>query len=173
MNPNPNPSLLLRIHPSRGFFFLAPLLSFAAASVLNRFSTGFPHAGRCDMGEIKVRPCKGCGKPTTNFTKFSKRTAELLGKRGVAYCDECRAELRREREWANEQYQATAAICPWCLHPDTDSWEIEDGATEHECPRCGRAYELEVERVYTTRRRIDDMPDGYEPDGGPWIGRKV
>lgn len=125
------------------------------------------------MGEIKVRPCKRCGKPTTNFTRFSKRTAELLGKRGVAYCDECEAERRREREWANEQYQATAAICPWCLHPDADSWEIEDGTSERECPSCGRVYELEVERVYTTRRRIDDMPDDYEPDGWPWIGRKV
>ncbi len=125
------------------------------------------------MGEMKVRPCKACGKPTTNFTKFGKRTAELLGRSGVSYCDECEAVRRREREWVNEQYQATAAICPWCLHPDADSWEIEDGASERECPRCGRVYELEVERAYTTRRRIDDMPDGYEPDCGPWLGRKV
>lgn len=125
------------------------------------------------MGEVKVRPCNRCGRPTTNFTRFSRRTAEVLGKPGVAYCDECDAELVREREWENEQYQATAAICPWCLHPDEESWGIEDGESEHVCPKCGRVYELETERLYTTRRRIEDMPDDYEPHDGPWLGRKV
>lgn len=125
------------------------------------------------MGEIKVRPCRRCGKPTTNFTRFNRRVAEIMGKPGVAYCDECTERSRREHEWENEQYQATAAICPWCLSPDADSWELEDGTSEVQCPNCGMVYELETERVYTSRRRIEDMPDDYEPDDGPWIGRKV
>lgn len=125
------------------------------------------------MGEIKERPCKLCGKPTTNYTRFSRREAEFTGKPGVAICDDCRERSRRDREWANEQYQATSAICPWCLYPDADSWELEDGTSDAQCPNCGRVYELETERLYTTRRKAEDMPDDYEPGDEPWLGRKV
>ena len=37
--------------------------------------------------------CERCGKPTSNRKLF------LCGKDGYSWCDECIAEIKRERKW--------------------------------------------------------------------------
>ena len=40
--------------------------------------------------------------------------------------------------------------CPYCGYEDPDAWEVPDGEDTRECPRCGREYAYETDRLYTT-----------------------
>ena len=116
--------------------------------------------------ETKMYTCERCGKPTPNYHEYSLWLAGLTGVQGKSWCDECRRELRIAREWANEQEADERMICPYCESDVSDPWEYEAGVDEIECHNCGRTFEVEITsvRTYTTRRRREDMPDGW--DGG-------
>lgn len=48
-----------------------------------------------------------------------------------------------------------------------DSWEFEGEYDDaYECPECGKKFILEVhtEITYTSKRRIEDMPEGWRGD---------
>ena len=87
--------------------------------------------------------CSVCGKPTPNYHEWSPSVAAILGEQGSSTCDECSSE-----------------------NSISDPWEYDEGEDEIECPACGRAFEVEITtvRTYRTRRRMEDMPDGW--DGG-------
>lgn len=120
--------------------------------------------------EVKVEPkmytCEMCGKPTPNYREYSSPVAAILGEQGYSMCDECRRKARIAHEWENEQEADERMICPYCESDVSDPWEYEMGTDEIECPACNRTFEVEITsvRTYTTRRRIEDMPDGW--DGG-------
>lgn len=106
--------------------------------------------------------CSRCGKPTSNRMLFDG--GPLAGKDGYSWCDECIAEFDRELEWGNEQSYKEEITCPWCGYEDSDSWEFEGEYDDaYECPECGKKFILEVltEVTYTSRRRIEDMPEGW------------
>lgn len=111
--------------------------------------------------ELKMYTCDICGKPTPNYREWSRATAALFGERGYSRCDECQRKGRIMREWENEQETDERMICPYCGDSISDPWEYEEG--EIECPNCGRTFEVEISfvRTYRTRRRIEDMPDGW------------
>lgn len=105
--------------------------------------------------------CEKCGKPTPNRKLF------LCGKGGYSWCDECIAEFDRELKWENEQSHKEEITCPWCGYEDSDSWEFGgEYDDEYECPECGKKFILEVytEITYTSKRRIEDMPEGWRGD---------
>lgn len=117
--------------------------------------------------------CERCGKPTPNYREYSPSLAAIIGAQGCSWCDECREKVRIVHEWANEQEADERMICPYCESDISDPWEYDVGETEIECPSCGRTFEVEIistrtfgveiisTRTYTTRRRIEDMPDGW------------
>lgn len=116
--------------------------------------------------EPKTHTCEMCGKPTPNYRKHSPSLAAIMGAQGYSWCDECREKVRIVHEWANEQEADERMICPYCESDISDPWEYDVGEDEIECPACGRAFEVEITtvRTYRTRRRMEDMPDGW--DGG-------
>lgn len=92
------------------------------------------------------------------------RGRPLAGEDGYSRCDECIAEFDRELKWKNEQSHKEEITCPWCGYEDSDSWEFEGEYDDaYECPECGKKFILEVltEVTYTSRRRIEDMPEGW------------
>lgn len=103
-------------------------------------TTGMPY-GWQKTGETYT--CERCDKPTSNRKLF------LCGKDGYSWCDECIAEINRERKWENEQLYKEEITCPWCGYEDS--------------PECGKKFVLEVhtEITYTSKRRIEDMPEGW------------
>lgn len=106
--------------------------------------------------------CCLCGKPTSNRRLFVD--GPIGGKDGYSWCDECIAEFDRELKWENEQSRKEEITCPWCGYEDSDSWEFEGEYDDaYECPECGKKFILEVhtEITYTSKRRIDDMPEGW------------
>lgn len=97
-----------------------------------------------EVSEVpKMYICDVCGEPTPNYREYSPSMAAILGKQGYSTCDGCLREAHILHKWRNEQYA-----------------EDED---EIECPECGRTFEVEIATVYTyrTRRRKEDMPDGW------------
>lgn len=113
--------------------------------------------------EPKMYTCDICGKPTPNYREYSPSFAAFLGERGYSRCDECQMKLRIEREWGNEQEADERMICPYCESDVSDPWEYEEGEDEIVCPSCNRTFEVEISsvRTYRTRRRIEDMPAGW------------
>ena len=109
--------------------------------------------------------CERCGKPTSNRKLFV--CGPIGSKDGYSWCDECIeyiAEFDRERKWENEQLHKEEITCPWCGYEDSDSWEFEGEYDDaYECPECEKKFILEVltEVTYTSRRRIEDMPEGW------------
>lgn len=80
----------------------------------------------------------------------------------------CAGAVEKDRgenlhEWENEQETDERMICPYCGDSISDPWEYEEGEDEIECPNCDRTFEVEISsvRTYRTRRRIEDMPDGW------------
>lgn len=107
--------------------------------------------------------CDRCGKPTPNYSKYI--CGPVCGSDGYSICDDCRKRRDRERAWENVQWHQEAITCPWCGYVDTDSWEFDDEYDDkYECLRCGKPFVLEklVEVTYTSRRRIEDMPEGWD-----------
>ncbi len=107
--------------------------------------------------------CDRCGKPTPNYSKYI--CGPVCGSDGYSICDDCRKQRDRERAWENEQWHEEAITCPWCGYEDPDSWEFDDEYDDkYECLRCGKPFVLEklVEVTYTSRRRIEDMPEGWD-----------
>lgn len=108
-----------------------------------------------------MHACDLCGRPTPNFTPFTN--GPIAGKLGRSWCDDCE-RFERERAWENEQWHTDEITCPWCGYEDPDSWEFageyDDG---YECPYCGKQFVLKcvVEVTYTSKRRIEDMPEGW------------
>lgn len=49
------------------------------------------------------------------------------------------------------------------LHPSRDRGHYDEDDEEVVCPECKRTFELEITtvRTYRTKRRIEDMPDGW------------
>ena len=82
-------------------------------------------------------------------------------------CDECRRELNILHEWENEQCAEERLVCPYCESSIDDPWYYDEDDEEVVCPECKRTFELEITtvRTYRTKRRIEDMPDG-------WTGEK-
>lgn len=107
--------------------------------------------------------CDRCGKPTPNFERYI--TGPIGKKDGYSVCDDCRSKERRERAWENEQWHKDEITCPWCGYEDPDSWEFEaEYDEEYECSHCGNPFFVEkrVEVTYTSMRRIEDMPEGWD-----------
>lgn len=109
--------------------------------------------------------CSLCGKPTPNRKLFAD--GPIGGKDGYSWCDECIADFDRKLKWENEQSNKEEITCPWCGYEDSDSWEFEGEFDDaYECPECGKKFVLEVftEITYTSRRGIEDMPEGWRGD---------
>lgn len=110
--------------------------------------------------------CDTCDKPTPNYSRYI--SGPVFGKEGYSECDDCRKKYDRERVWENEQWHKDEITCPWCGHEETDSWEFDgEYDDEYECEHCGRPFVLErvVDITYTSKRRIEDMPEGWAGDG--------
>ena len=113
------------------------------------------------MAEMHV--CALCGKPTPNFVPFT--CGPIAGKLGCSWCDECEKRFDLELAWENEQRHKDNITCPWCGYEDPDSWEFDDEYDDkYECLSCGKPFVLEkfVEVTYTSKRRIEDMPEGWD-----------
>lgn len=109
--------------------------------------------------------CERCGKPTPNRKLFTG--GSIGGKVGYSWCDKCISDFDRELEWKNEQSFKENITCPWCGYEDPDSWEFEGEYDDaYECPECGKKFILEVhtEITYTSKRHIEDMPEGWRGD---------
>lgn len=109
--------------------------------------------------------CERCGKPTPNRKLFTG--GSIGGKVGYSWCDKCISDFDRELEWKNEQSFKEKITCPWCGYEDPDSWEFEGEYDDaYECPECGKKFILEVhtEITYTSKRHIEDMPEGWRGD---------
>ena len=107
--------------------------------------------------------CEICGKPTPNFEPWT--CGPIAGKLGRSWCDDCEKRFGRERSWENEQSYKNEITCPWCGYENPDSWEFEGECDDaYECPSCGELFVLErfVEITYTSKRRIEDMPEGWD-----------
>lgn len=107
--------------------------------------------------------CDRCGKPTPNYKAYV--LGPIGGVYGYSLCDDCMKQDERKRAWRNEQYWKDEITCPWCGYEDPDSWEFDDEYDDkYECLRCGKPFVLEklVEVTYTSRRRIEDMPEGWD-----------
>ena len=87
----------------------------------------------------------------------------ILGESGYSVCDECLRQARIEREWENEQCAEERLVCPYCESSIDDPWYYDEDDEEVVCPECKRTFELEITtvRTYRTKRRIEDMPDGW------------
>lgn len=113
-----------------------------------------------------MHTCCVCGKPTPNYREYSSSLAAILGEQGQSTCDECLRKSHILHKWDNEQLAEERLICPYCEISISDPWEYDATEDEIECPECGRTFEVEIStvRTYRTRRRREDMPDGW--DGG-------
>ena len=82
---------------------------------------------------------------------------------GQSTCDECCRKAQISYKWRNEQFAEERLICPYCEYSISDPWEYDGDEDEIECPACGRVFEVEIiaVRTYSTRRRMEDMPDGW------------
>lgn len=106
--------------------------------------------------------CGLCGKPTPNFVPFT--CGPIAGKLGRSWCDDCEERFERELAWKNEQSGKDAITCPWCGYSDPDSWEFEGEYDDgYKCRYCGKPFTVEriVDITYTSKRRIEDMPEGW------------
>ena len=106
--------------------------------------------------------CDLCGKPTSNFVPWT--CGPIAGKLGRSWCDDCEKRFEREYAWENEQADKEEITCPWCGYVDTDSWEFDGEYDDaYECPSCGKPFILEriIDITYTSKRRVDDMPEGW------------
>ena len=113
------------------------------------------------MSEMHI--CDRCGKPTPNFVPFT--CGPIAGKLGRSWCDDCEKRFERELAWENEQSYRDYITCPWCGYEDPDSWEFgAEYDEEYEGPSGGKPFVLEklVEVTYTSKRRIEDMPEGWD-----------
>ena len=112
------------------------------------------------MSDMNI--CCRCCNPTPNYTKYALGT--IRGRDGCSVCDDCkRHDL--ELAWENEQWHQDEITCPWCGHVETDSWEFEgEYDDEYECEHCGKPFVLEriIDVTYTSKRRIEDMPEGWD-----------
>lgn len=117
--------------------------------------------------DLKMYTCERCGKPTPNYHEYSPSLAAIMGVQGRSLCDECRRELNILHEWENEQCAEERLVCPYCESSIDDPWYYDEDDEEVVCPECKRTFELEITtvRTYRTKRRIEDMPDG-------WTGEK-
>lgn len=116
------------------------------------------------MSEVpKMYTCGVCGEPTPNYREYSPSIAAILGKQGYSTCDECARKAQILYKWRNEQYSEERLICPYCESFIGDPWEYDEDEEEIECPECGRTFEVEIAtvRTYRSRRRREDMPDGW------------
>lgn len=109
-----------------------------------------------------MHTCDLCGKPTPNFTPWA--CGPIAGKLGRSWCDDCEERFERELAWENEQSGKDAITCPWCGYSDPDSWEFDgEYDDEYECIHCGKPFIVKriVDITYTSKRRIEDMPEGW------------
>lgn len=121
------------------------------------------------MNEVRTMyTCDMCGKPTPNYRKYSTWMADIMGEPGCSTCDECQRKVEIFHDWRNEQVAEERLICPYCESSIDDPWYYDEDEDEIECPDCKRTFEVEIitVRTYTTRRRIEDMPDGWNGGEG-------
>lgn len=117
-----------------------------------------------EVSEVpKMYVCDVCGEPTPNYREYSPSMAAILGKQGYSICDGCLREAHILHEWRNEQCAEERLICPYCESFIDDPWYYDEDDEEVVCPECKRTFELEITtvRMYRTKRRIEDMPDGW------------
>lgn len=92
----------------------------------------------------------------------------INGKKGFSFCDDCRQKNLLKTKWENEQFLQEEITCPWCGYKEPDSWEFGEGFDDsYECSRCGKRFEVEADVTveYTSKRRVDDMPEGWCVNG--------
>lgn len=113
--------------------------------------------------EAKMYTCGVCGEPTPNYREYPPLLAAILGKQWYSTCDKCTRKAQILCKWRNEQYAEERLICPYCESSIDDPWYYDEDDEEAVCPECGRTFELEIAtvRTYRTKRRIEDMPDGW------------
>lgn len=107
--------------------------------------------------------CDRCGQVTPNYNAYL--LGPIDGVYGYSLCDDCVKQDERKYAWRNEQCFKDEITCPWCGYEDPDSWEFEDEYDEeYECSHCGKPFFVEKRVVvtYTSMRRLEDMPEGWD-----------
>ena len=108
--------------------------------------------------------CK-CGASTDNDQSFSLPDGSLFE---VHRCDECDKRFKQEIDWESEgeTFREDKVTCPYCgyEYEDYDGYQFDEGKTEEvECLECLRKFDVEVEvrRMYSTKRSLCEMPENY------------
>lgn len=108
--------------------------------------------------------CDECGAPTDNDQTF--RVGDFIIERHR--CDKCDKQFHREIDWRSEgeTTMVDKLTCPYCCYEfdDINALEFDEGTTEEVvCPSCSRRFDVEVEvqRVYSTKRSLCEMPENY------------
>ena len=75
-----------------------------------------------------------------------------------------RGTVRARARMGERAVKRGEITCPWCGYSDPDSWEFEGEYDDaYECLHCGKPFIVEriVDITYTSKRRIEDMPEGW------------
>lgn len=114
--------------------------------------------------------CDICGKPTDNDQSFWSHVAPET-RYEIHRCDECDKRLDKEMDWESEgeTINEDELVCPYCQtsYDDYDAYGFDEGKTEEvECMFCGKKFDLEirVQRTYSTKRSLSEMPENYGED---------
>lgn len=113
--------------------------------------------------------CQYCGAETDNDQSFKSIIGDYIFE--VHRCDKCQERWDRELAWESkgETIDERELICPYCnaVYHDYEAYGFDEGETEEEeCSNCGRKFDVEVkvERLYSTKRSLCEMPDDWNEE---------
>lgn len=113
--------------------------------------------------------CQNCGDETDNDQSLKSINADEIVE--IHRCDKCQERWDRELAWESkgETINESELICPYCnaVYHDYEAYDFDEGETEEEeCSHCGRKFDVEVqvERLYSTKRSLCEMPDDWNEE---------
>lgn len=118
------------------------------------------------MEDYKKQVCSRCKRVAKEDEHFSLDFDAPIMFGLERYCDECKAELRKERKenqikryvsGEEEPMDTSEIVCPYCGYEHEDSWEYTEDYDKIPCEDCGKEfkYSREVEVTYSSSR-IED-----------------